>query len=100
MNGSVLRIVAADRPPFVFYNGARTDFKFTGMLVDLLPTLLGYAQINPRLEYYNAPSNEGGTQLANGTWTGAAPLLLSEFYSRPTFHHHEYARSQGPGTAI
>ena len=70
MNQTVLRVVAAHRPPFVFYNGNRSSFQFTGMLVDLLPTLLGYAEINPKLEYYNAPQNEGGTLLDNGSWTG------------------------------
>ena len=72
MNISTLRVVAAHRPPFVFYNGNRTraDLQFTGMLVDVLPTLLGYARISPTLQYYNAPENVGGS-FVNGSWTGA-----------------------------
>ena len=70
MNRSTLHIVAAHRPPFVFYNGNRTSSQFTGMLVDILPTLLGYAHINPLIEYYNVPQNEGGQLLPNGSWTG------------------------------
>ena len=70
MNGKVLRVVTAHRPPFVFFNGNRTSFQFSGMLVDLLPTLLGYAQISPQVKYYNAADNEGGVLLGNGDWTG------------------------------
>lgn len=69
MNNSVLRVVAAHRPPFVFYNGNRSDLQFTGMLIDLLPTLLGYAQISPTVSYYNAPNDTTGS-LVDGNWTG------------------------------
>ena len=76
MNTSALRVVAAHRPPFVFFNGNRTraDLQFTGMLVDVLPTLLGYARISPTIQYYNAPENVGGS-LVNGSWTGVRQSL-------------------------
>ena len=80
MNNSVLRVIAAHRPPFVFYNGnSNGGLQFTGMLIDLLPTLLGYAQISPTIVYSNAPDNNAGS-LVNGSWTGeesAAGQVLS-----------------------
>jgi hypothetical protein len=67
-----LRVVAADRPPFVFIDSARSgNARFYGLLVDLLPVLLSYGAADgdkTALEYYAvAPS---GGELKNGTWTG------------------------------
>lgn len=65
-----LRVAAAHRPPYVIYNGSASGSeRFTGLLVDLLPALLQYANITTPYEIYNAPDNEGGT-LDNDTWNG------------------------------
>ena len=53
---------------------SRSDLQFTGMLIDLLPTLLGYAQISPTVAYQNAPDNHAGS-LVNGSWTGTVLQL-------------------------
>ncbi|KAK9918578.1 hypothetical protein WJX75_005119 [Coccomyxa subellipsoidea] len=76
---SVLRVVAAHRPPFVFIDGSRTgNAAFYGFLVDLLPLLFQTAGLgNYTLQYYNS-TNEGGERLQNGTWTG----IMGELQSR------------------
>jgi hypothetical protein len=73
-----LRVAAADRPPFVFIDAARSgNARFYGLLVDLLPVLLSYGAADgdrTTLEYYAVPPSGG--ELKNGTWTGWCPLLL------------------------
>lgn len=74
MAPTFLRVVAADRPPFVFLDSARSgNAQFYGLLVDLLPVLLSYgaaAADNTTLQYYAVPPS-GGQLKHNGTWAGA-----------------------------
>ena len=73
MNSSALRIAATARPPFVFYAGNRTGISYTGLLIDLLPTLLGYAQISASPDFTYYPADEPG-ELVDGRWTGGPQL--------------------------
>ena len=68
MSTYTLRIATASRPPFVFANGNST--RYTGFLLDLLPTLLGYAQQAAALEFTLLPDFDVG-ELVDGHWTGA-----------------------------
>eukprot|EP00243_Klebsormidium_subtile_P013209 TRINITY_DN8558_c0_g1_i1.p1 TRINITY_DN8558_c0_g1~~TRINITY_DN8558_c0_g1_i1.p1 ORF type:complete len:528 (+),score=86.28 TRINITY_DN8558_c0_g1_i1:336-1919(+) len=74
-----LRVVTAQRPPFVFQNtfGDGTGVPFYGMLVDLLPLLFQYANMNVTLEYYYTPFDAGGVLLPNGTWNGVIGELVA-----------------------
>ena len=68
---SVLRVAAAQRPPYVFVNGNLTgQAAYSGLLVQLLPVLLQTANISTKYEIYTAPDNEGGSQ-TKGVYTGA-----------------------------
>ncbi|BDA49267.1 Glutamate receptor 2 [Coccomyxa sp. Obi] len=78
LNSSVLRVVAAHRPPFVFIDSSRSgNAAFYGFLVDLLPVLFQTAGLgNYTLNYYTS-TNSGGEKLDNGTWTGIMGQLQS-----------------------
>lgn len=66
-----ISIVTAERPPFVFKSSRRDGGgQWFGYLVELMPMLFQYANLNVSLNYYESPTNEGGDPLPNGTWTG------------------------------
>lgn len=66
-----ISIVTADRPPFVF-RSSRTDGQgqWFGYLVELIPLLFQYANLNATLNYYESPENVGGALRPDGVWTG------------------------------
>lgn len=72
---TTLRVVTAHRPPFVFQNNyGGGGVPFYGMLIDLLPLLFQYANMNVTLDYYYTPLDAGGVQLPNGSWNGETVL--------------------------
>ena len=48
--------------------------QFYGLLVDMLPTLFIYANLNATFVYVEAPVNAGGA-LENGAWSGEKCML-------------------------
>ncbi|GAQ82470.1 glutamate receptor [Klebsormidium nitens] len=73
-NATILRVVAADRPPFIYSNSS-SPYGWSGLLVDLLPVVLALAGLNATLKFHKSPSNTGGV-LQNGTWTGVAGEMI------------------------
>ncbi|GIL51400.1 hypothetical protein Vafri_7403 [Volvox africanus] len=73
---SKLRVVAADRPPFVFVRNTSSGPAFSGLLIDLLNKMLTHSNISYPYEIYVSPTNAGGT-LSNGTWNGVVGELVA-----------------------
>ena len=99
MSTNTLRVATASRPPFVFANNGNST-RYTGFLLDLLPTLLGYAQIAAALEFTLLPEFDVG-ELVDGQWTGALSCCSpcnSHALSLPLHAPHD-ARMRGPQLA-
>ncbi len=71
---TLLRVVVAHRPPFVFVDdtgGPNGTSRVYGLLVDLLSRVLETSNLTSRAlpSYYPSPTNAGGT-FSNGIWSG------------------------------